>query len=139
MCFSLIKKFFMLGGLFQVSSNKSVKQILPVVSGLFKNFKTPTNNMRRRSLLLLGVLKFLNKPFTIRWYLFDAFITTNVTKEDCFFSLLLIIVGNLAWCLYLKYYILLRHHVMVISTVLCQNFFFIVQEMLLELKEKDIK
>ena len=67
----------MLGGLFRASSNKSVKQILPVVSGLFKNFKTPTNNMRRRSLLLVGVLKFLNKPLTIRWYLFDAFITTG--------------------------------------------------------------
>ena len=37
--------------------------------------------MRRRSLLLVGVLKFLNKPLTIRWYLFDAYITTKRTPQ----------------------------------------------------------
>ena len=52
-----------------------------IVSGLFKNFKTTTNNMRRRSLLLVVVLKFLNKPLTIRWYLFDAPITTHLSIQ----------------------------------------------------------
>ena len=35
-----------------------------IVRGLFKNFKTPTNNKLLRRMLLVGVLKFLNKPLT---------------------------------------------------------------------------
>ena len=61
---------------FVVSSGTMITNLIPVVvikasnkyhlivRGLFKNFKTPTNNKLLRHMLLVGVLKFLNKPLT---------------------------------------------------------------------------
>ena len=55
--------------------NPVVNKYHLIVRGLFKNFKAPTitiTSEQRELVIMVGGLKFENKPLTIRWYLSDS-------------------------------------------------------------------